>query len=219
MKNQTAIQKFIAEVKLQEPEMNKFKTVTDIDFALLVKDAKIKDQEIPQLKAELEKKGWDIMQNSLKSKHMENVDSFFVAEVKPLYKKTKLPVAKITDAQTGVEFLRRIYDRSTLDYNETFKVLYLDRANNVVAFNTHSTGCAHSTVVDVKQLINMCLRVNAQNIILSHNHPSGQTQPSSQDRSITSKLKEACALFDIKVYDHIILTSDSYYSFNEEGSL
>ena len=61
------------------------------------------------------------------------------------------------------------------------------------------------------------LKCLAQSIIIAHNHPSGNTQPSDADINITKKLKDACQIMEINLLDHLIITSDSHYSMNDEG--
>jgi len=65
----------------------------------------------------------------------------------------------------------------------------------------------------------MALQASASSIIVAHNHPSGNLKPSENDRKMTDKINGACKLLDINLLDHIILTTDSYYSFAEEGQL
>jgi DNA repair protein RadC len=83
----------------------------------------------------------------------------------------------------------------------------------------HSTGSISQTVVDPRLIVGTALKCGASAIILSHNHPSGNSFPSSQDKVITKKVQEGCSFFGILLMDHIILTEDSYYSFGDEGAL
>jgi len=75
------------------------------------------------------------------------------------------------------------------------------------------------TVVDVRVIFQVALRANATSIMFAHNHPSGNLQPSDADRKITRQIKDAGALLDIHLLDHIILTSESYLSFADDGYL
>src|SRR5690606_22960817 len=67
-----------------------------------------------------------------------------------------------------------------------------------------------------KKTVHISLKACASSIILSHNHPSGNLQPSQEDLNLTKKLIEAGKLLDIRVLDHVIITAESYYSFTEE---
>ena len=91
---------------------------------------------------------------------------------------------------------------------------------NFIGYTTISEGGLTSTIVDVRVVMQTALVSNATAIVLAHNHPSGNTRPSGQDDSLTRKIKSACELMDIRLLDHIIVTSyDSYYSYNDEGIL
>jgi DNA repair protein RadC len=82
-----------------------------------------------------------------------------------------------------------------------------------------SSGGVTGAVADPKLIFTAALRVNAVSIILSHNHPSGSLKPSRADEELTQKIKGAGNFLDIKVLDHVILTSESYFSFADEGLL
>jgi DNA repair protein RadC len=83
-------------------------------------------------------------------------------------------------------------------------------------FNVSSGGIT-GTVADPRLIYTAALKVNAVSLILSHNHPSGALKPSRQDEELTQKIKSAGAFLDIKVLDHVILSSEGYYSFADEG--
>jgi len=103
--------------------------------------------------------------------------------------------------------------------HEEFWVLILNRANQVLKEECISKGGITSTVVDVRIICKTAIENNASGVILSHNHPSGQIQPSMEDKNITKKLKEALQLFEINLFDHLIIGDQKYFSFNDEGLL
>lgn len=103
--------------------------------------------------------------------------------------------------------------------HEEFWVLLLNRANEIITHKLVSEGGATATVVDVKKIARMALESHAVGVILAHNHPSGNIQPSEQDRFLTKKVKGALDLFDIVVLDHVIVCSSKYYSFADEGGI
>lgn len=105
-----------------------------------------------------------------------------------------------------------------LDY-EKFWILLLDQANNVIRSMEVSEGGVSGTVADPKKIFRLALEGNASNIILCHNHPSGQLKPSDADLRITDKLKKSGEMIELKVLDHIIIGHDKYYSFADEGIL
>lgn len=121
---------------------------------------------------------------------------------------------KIKSSADAYNFLRpHLLD---LDH-EQFWVLYLNRANKVLKVEMISAGGVSGTVVDAKLIFKKALEVLASNIVLAHNHPSGNLKPSSKDISLTKKLKAAGQTLDIPVLDHIIFTDDGYFSFSDES--
>lgn len=103
--------------------------------------------------------------------------------------------------------------------HEEFWLLMLNRANQVIRKERCSAGGMAGTVTDPKIIFKAALEHRASSLILVHNHPSGNTKPSEADLKITKKLKEAGALLDIPVLDHLIFTDGGYYSFADEGIL
>ena len=103
--------------------------------------------------------------------------------------------------------------------HEEFWILLLNRANRVLSKIRISEGGISGTVVDPKKLFNICLVNHASAIILGHNHPSGNTQPSDADNKLTIKLRDAGLLLDISVMDHIIVGDEGYYSYADEGKM
>ena len=102
---------------------------------------------------------------------------------------------------------------------EEFWILLLNRANNVITRFQVSKGGITGTVVDPRVIFKKAVEVMASGIILCHNHPSGNRQPSDADISLTKKLKEAGKLLDIQVLDHLIIAGEEYYSFADEGRM
>ncbi len=98
-------------------------------------------------------------------------------------------------------------------------VLYLNSANRVVESMRVSQGGVTTTVVDQRIIIKRALELLSTKIILVHNHPSGSCDPSESDRSLTRVVSDAAKLFDIKLLDHIIISSSREYSFRESGLL
>ena len=143
-----------------------------------------------------------------------------VSEIQLKYKPQPL-TETINSAKDILKLLiNRVYDEETIGYKETFKVLLLNNSNKIIGFTTISEGGLTSTIVDVRVILQTALVSNASAIILTHNHPSGNTHPSCQDDNLTKKIKAACEIMDIRLLDHIIVTPyDSYYSYCDEGRL
>ncbi len=128
-------------------------------------------------------------------------------------------MTKITCSVDIYGLLEQNWDKGKLEFVEQFKVLLLNRANKVLGLYELSTGGVAGTVADPKLIFVAALKACASAIILCHNHPSGNLQPSAADIQLTKKIKEGGSLLDIAVLDHIILTSEGYYSFADEGLL
>ncbi len=101
--------------------------------------------------------------------------------------------------------------------HEEFWVLYLNRANKIIDQSRITQGGTTGTIFDVKLIIKTAVEKLASSMIICHNHPSGNQKPSDQDINITKKLKEASALMDITLLDHIIITDKECFSFADSG--
>lgn len=117
----------------------------------------------------------------------------------------------------------QIYERlrhkiGNLDHEEIWMLL-LNRQNRVIKEVMLTSGTTNSSVFDNKQAIKRAILENAESIILSHNHPSGTLKPSPQDDSLTQSLKEACKYMGIRFLDHVIVTANGFYSYNDSGKI
>ena len=102
---------------------------------------------------------------------------------------------------------------------EAFWIILLNKANKVIRKCSISEGGISGTVVDPKKIYKIALDQHASSIILGHNHPSGNIQPSEADQKITKKIRDAGLMLDVAVLDHLIIGDDGYYSFADEGTL
>ena len=125
----------------------------------------------------------------------------------------------VTNPDSAADVCRKCFESDMIDWREEFIVIALNRANKVLGFYKISSGGVAGTVADPKVIFQFALLCNASRLILSHNHPSGNLEPSRGDRDITEKLVSAGRMLDIEVLDHIIITSEGYRSFSEEGWL
>lgn len=131
---------------------------------------------------------------------------------------TDFPKMKIKSSEDAQKFIRQFYC-DDIEIFESFFLLLLDRANNTIGYAKISQGGIAGTVVDVKIICKYVVESLASGIILAHNHPSGNRLPSTQDVEVTKKIKEAVKILDSEVLDHIILTSDNFFSFADEHLL
>jgi len=98
-------------------------------------------------------------------------------------------------------------------------VIYLNQANHIIAKERISSGGVSGTVIDMRMVLKSAISKLASGLILIHNHPSGQLMPGTQDREQTNLLREAAALFNIHLLDHLIIAGNRYYSFAESGNI
>lgn len=103
--------------------------------------------------------------------------------------------------------------------HEVFGCLFLDSQHRLIEFRAMFTGTLSQTSVYPREVVKAALRVNAGAVILTHNHPSGSTEPSRADELLTSTLKAALALVDVRVIDHMIVSATGTTSFAERGLL
>lgn len=111
-------------------------------------------------------------------------------------------------------YLRLQLDGETVEY---FGALYLDSQNRCIAFERHFTGTLAQTSVHPREIAVAALRHGASAVILAHNHPSGIVKPSRADEALTQTLKQALALVDVRVLDHVIVGGGGSLSMAEQG--
>lgn len=121
---------------------------------------------------------------------------------------------KITSSKVVFEIMQPIIGELS---HEEFWVLFLNNSNKVISKSQLSKGGITGTIVDVRLVFKLALENGATGLILCHNHPSGNLNPSDADKEITKKLKRAGESLDVKVLDHLIITETKYYSFVDEG--
>jgi DNA repair protein RadC len=125
----------------------------------------------------------------------------------------------VSSSRVAYEALIEMYDHDTIGIQEEFIIACLNRRNEIVSFYQVSKGGMTGTVVDTRLLFACILLCGASAIILSHNHPSGALMPSPEDLSITRRIQAGAKLLDIHVHDHIIVTTDGYHSFADNGRM
>ncbi|MDD3741146.1 MAG: DNA repair protein RadC [Bacteroidales bacterium] len=156
----------------------------------------------------------------IKHKGIGEAKAISIVAAMELGKRRKLEKAmeqkKITSSNIAFEYFQPLMCDLT---HEEFHIMFLNRANIIIDSIRLSTGGTTGTVMDVKLIIKQALDRLAQGLIIAHNHPSGNKQPSKADFDITKKIKEAAAIMDISLLDHIIIAGNNYYSFADEGAI
>ena len=131
-------------------------------------------------------------------------------------KQKEILEVKITSPQDVVGLL---IDEMQYLKQECFKIILLDTKNKVIKVEEISLGTLNSSLVHPREVFVKAIKQHAASIILVHNHPSGDTEPSAEDKNITMRLVEAGELIGISVLDHIIIGRESYLSFKQEKLL
>jgi DNA repair protein RadC len=151
---------------------------------------------------------------------MEN-SLYQLAEIEISYRPTFKPVERpqIDSSNKAYQVLINNWNQDKIELVEEFKIILLNKKNRVLGIVNISQGGISGTIADPKIIFAAALKACASGIILSHNHPSGESAPSEADIKLTRNLSEVGALLDINVFDHIIVCSDGYFSFLDEGIL
>lgn len=145
--------------------------------------------------------------------------TFLVGEIELRYKQkeiSKNPV--VVSSKETYTLLLEFFNDEIISIQEQFIILYLNQANHLIGFYCMSYGGMTGTVADIRIILAVALKTACTQIIVAHNHPSGNLQPSHADKELTNKLKQAAALMDIRLLDHLIVTpTGNYFSFADEG--
>ncbi|HKG08306.1 MAG TPA: JAB domain-containing protein [Pedobacter sp.] len=150
---------------------------------------------------------------------MELQNYYNVAEVqltyKPNYKPSERP--EVSTSKQAYDIFIAHWAMGRIELIEEFKILLLNRRNKVLGLVDISVGGISATYVDAKVIFAVALKSGASGVILCHNHPSQELQPSQADIALTRKLQEGGKLLDILILDHLIVSGDGYYSFSDGG--
>jgi DNA repair protein RadC len=151
---------------------------------------------------------------------MEN-ENYQVAEVevsyRPKFKASERP--KITTSEDAYRLFKNQWNEDKIQLQEEFKVMLLNRGHRVLGIADISVGGVSGTIADPKIIFGIALKANASFLVLAHNHPSGNLRTSEADIRLTKKLVQAGLLLELPIYDHLIITSDGYYSFADDGMM
>ncbi|OIQ93630.1 hypothetical protein GALL_243890 [mine drainage metagenome] len=144
-----------------------------------------------------------------------------VAEVELIYK-SKVKASQrpqIKSSKDAYEIFLANWDENKIELIEEFKILLLNRNNKVLGIYEVSSGGITGTVADPRLIFAVALKASACAIILCHSHPSGNLKPSRPDDELTAKIKEGGKFLDIQVLDHLIVCTEGFYSYADQGLL
>jgi len=155
------------------------------------------------------------MKTEKKSPRIHMVHEVAITYKRPLFNEKM----RITSSLEASNIFRKIIDEHRIDYKEIFCVMLLSRANQVLGVSEIGSGSTAGVVMNTIEIFQLAILSNATGIIVCHNHPSGKLIPSEKDIESTRKIKQASKLLDINLLDHIIISSEGYFSFVDEGIL
>lgn len=163
----------------------------------------------------------DIQDYELKKlKPSKKIIEFNVCCIETTIHRTTIPKFKILNSKHINDFVRKIdLMERNIETKEISIGVYLNRRNAVIAYDILSIGGLHGTVIDAKILFNNAISLLASNIIIVHNHPSGQCFPSESDKTITLNISKMAKLMDMNLLDSVIITQGGYFSFADDGLL
>ncbi len=125
---------------------------------------------------------------------------------------------KLTTSKEAYDFIKQFYG-DDIEIFESCFILLLDIRNKTIGYAKISQGGVVGTIVDVRLIAKYAVESLATSVVLAHNHPSGNLNPSQSDINLTQTVKNGLLLLDVKLLDHVILTNDGYYSFVDEGNI
>ena len=143
-----------------------------------------------------------------------------VAEIEISYQPQINDAKIISSSEDAYNILIEHFPKNTIALQERFVALYLNRANQFLGVYQLSKGGITGTVVDIKILLSIALKIAASNIIIAHNHPSGNLKPSNADIELTNRIVKACSYIDVILLDHLIISpNQNFFSFKDDGTI
>jgi len=128
-------------------------------------------------------------------------------------------MVKLNSSQDAYETLVKVADNYCFDHKEFFWIFLVNPTGYIVGFQEVGKGSINITLVNIPEIFQLALLCNAAGIILLHNHPSGHLEPSAEDIRITQNISQLSKLLAIKLWDHLIISSEGFYSFQDAGKL
>lgn len=194
-------------------------------LAILIGSGTVKESAVDIAKTILEDVNHDL--KSLAKKSIEELSQYKgIGKVKAIKIITAMELGQrrryasaqkirtVSDSHTAYELLQPFLGELN---HEEFWAIFLSNSNKVLEMQRISLGGLTGTVADVRMIFKKALLLACTSIIVAHNHPSGNLQPSGSDKLLTKKLSEAGIIMNIKIIDHLIITETEYFSFADEG--
>ena len=231
MKNKTIKQLSEDERPREKIKLHGVETLTDAELLAVMLGSGTKDKNVVELSREiLDFVGGDLDQLARLTLHEFQSQFKGIGEAKAMHILATLEFGRRRNAakrgeddsiRTSKDIVRLMHPVISDMPVEAFWVILLNRRNKVIGRECVALGGVSAVLVDMRLLLKPAITRLASSIILCHNHPSGTASPSSEDRALTRRAASAAELIDIRLLDHVIITSDSeqFYSFADHGEL
>lgn len=159
------------------------------------------------------------LEDEARMKGEDEPEEFLLAEVQVSYQRyAPITSERITNPDKAADIMRQLFGIN-LNLREELYMIAVNRANNVAGWYRLSQGGVAMCAVDVRLLAAVALKTLASGVIIAHNHPSGNVQPSGEDIKVAKKIKSALKLLDIGLLDSMVITENDYYSMASRGDL
>ena len=142
-----------------------------------------------------------------------------IQEITLKYRPRKVSEARIRCSTDAYNAVLPFYNKDTISLYESVLVFFVNSSFEMIGFIRHSQGGMTETTVDPRLIIGTALKCGATGIILTHNHPSGNIEPSHSDDKFTQKIMRGCKYMDIMLLDHLIVSEKRYFSYMEHDKL
>ena len=126
---------------------------------------------------------------------------------------------QLKEPKDAYKVFKKVFNADTIEWKEEMIMLCLNNAGKLIGFHKLASGGTSSVVTDVKVLAIVALQSTASSVIIAHNHPSGNLTPSNEDKNMTKEVKQGLAFIGIALADHLIVSTEGFYSFKNDGRL
>jgi DNA repair protein RadC len=193
-------------------------SLTNAELLAIILQTGTKGESVLELSSRLTSKGLNNL-NFLSLNELKNIKGIGTAKASQILSIFELNkrISFTTNQSNPIKSPKDVFNYcspklSNLD-RECFMILHLDTRNKVIRDEVISLGTLNSSLVHPREVFKSAIKESANSVILVHNHPSGDTEPSEEDQDVTKKLTEAGELLNIKVLDHVIIGKNTWYSF------
>lgn len=142
-----------------------------------------------------------------------------VPEIRISYKPRRSKQHTVANSLDAYGIIQHFFNRDTIELLEETLMLLFDRNNQLLGWTRLGIGGMHNSVIDQRLIFGIALKAGASAIMLAHNHPSGNLEPSKEDIVVTQQIKDGCHILGLLFYDHLIVAKRGYFSFSDKAIL